>query len=79
MRRWSKRKLFPPLQLEFTWRALSEQSVPELRAKAANYRAMAATATTAEVMTALRKLAERLETLADQREAAGAIWYSNRT
>jgi hypothetical protein len=52
----------------FTWRPLSGYSAAELRARAATYRRMAATATTATVRDSLRKLAERFDTLADRRE-----------
>jgi len=51
----------------FTWRPLAEHSVDELRARAAEYRRMAGTATTAPIRDSLRKLAERFDTLADQR------------
>jgi hypothetical protein len=52
----------------FDWRPLSELTVSELRSKADNYYRMAATATTQQVMESLRKLADHLEELADQRE-----------
>jgi len=52
----------------FTWRSLSERSVAELRAQAAEYRRMAGTARTAAVMRGLNKVADRLEALADRRE-----------
>ena len=59
---------FPAAPRGFKWRALTELSVSELRAKATQYRAMAGTATTEAVMTALLRLAERFDALADQRE-----------
>lgn len=52
----------------FTWRPLSAHTVAELRARAAEYRRMAGTARTADVADGLRRLAERFETLAAQRE-----------
>jgi len=52
----------------FTWRPLSELSVAELRARAVQYRDMAATATTQEVMLALLKIAARLDAMADEKE-----------
>ena len=58
----------PPAPRGFTWRPLAERSVAELRQEAARYRRMAQTATTNEVMEALRNIADRLEALADQRE-----------
>jgi hypothetical protein len=59
---------FPTAPRGFKWRALTELSVSELRAKATQYRAMAGTATTEAVMTALLRLAERFDALADQRD-----------
>jgi len=59
---------FPGAPRGFTWRPLSQLTVAELRAKAAEYRRMAATATTELVMANLLKLAERIDTLADRRE-----------
>lgn len=52
----------------FTWRRLSEQSATELRAQAVEYRRMAATATTADVATSLRRIADRFDALAERRE-----------
>jgi len=52
----------------FGWRPLAELSVAELRARAVQYRAMVATATTEQIMAGLRNIAERLDALADQRE-----------
>jgi hypothetical protein len=49
------------------WRPLSEQSADELLARAAKYRSMAATASTQEVMDALRRLADRFEAKAAER------------
>lgn len=51
----------------FTWRPLSSYTVPELRARAAEYRRMADTARTAAVAESLRQLAERFDALAEQR------------
>jgi hypothetical protein len=59
---------FPVAPHGFTWRALSELSVSELRAKARLHRAMAATAATDAVMVSLLKLAARFDALADQRD-----------
>jgi hypothetical protein len=49
------------------WRPLSERSAVELRAQAAEYRRMAATATTERVMRSLYDLADRFDGMADQR------------
>jgi hypothetical protein len=62
----------PSLPRGFTWRLTSRQgvadmSVAELLAKAAEYRRMAATASTVEVRDALFRLAERFETIAQER------------
>jgi hypothetical protein len=43
-------------------------SVAELRARAARYRQMAATATTLQAASGLRRLADKFDELADQRE-----------
>jgi len=51
----------------FSWRPLSELSVDEIGANAAEYRRLADTAITVGVRESLRKLAERLDSLADQR------------
>ncbi len=59
---------FPGAPRGFAWRPLAELSISQLRARAARYREMAATATTTEVMSGLSKIAERLDALADQRE-----------
>jgi hypothetical protein len=59
---------FPAAPRGFSWRALAELSVSELRAKAAHHRAMAGTATTQGVVSSLLKLAARFDALADQRE-----------
>ncbi len=58
----------PPTPRGFTWRPLSERSAAELRKEAAEYRRMADTATTMAVMDGLRKIADRLDALADQKE-----------
>ncbi len=52
----------------FSWRPLGDRPVAEIRASAAEYRRMAETAKTAEVRDSLRKIAERFDSLADQRE-----------
>jgi hypothetical protein len=62
---------FPGAPRGFSWRALAELSVAELRAKAAQYRVMAATATTTEVRDSLRKLAERMDAMANRQELGG--------
>jgi hypothetical protein len=58
----------PDLPRGFSWRPLSERSLAEVRARAEEFRAMAETATTQTVRDSLRKLAERLDNLADRRE-----------
>jgi hypothetical protein len=52
----------------FTWRPLADRPVAELRARAARYRAMAATATTEEAKDSLQRLACRFDELAARRE-----------
>jgi hypothetical protein len=52
----------------FSWRPLSEQSAAEIRARAEEYRRMAESARTLPVRESLRKLAERLDAIADRRE-----------
>jgi hypothetical protein len=59
---------FPAGPRGFTWRRLSSLTAAELRARAAQYRQMAATATTAPVMQELLKLAERFDAFADRRD-----------
>ena len=59
---------FPPAPRGFTWRLLSDRPIEELRAKAAEYRRMAETATTEDVRTALQRIAERLDEMADRRK-----------
>ncbi len=49
---------------------LSERSTDELRALAANYRAMAGTASTEDVVAALLRIASRLDALVEQRQGA---------
>ena len=49
------------------WRPLAELSVVELRARAADYRRMAGTATTKEVMHGLLRVAERFDAMAEER------------
>jgi hypothetical protein len=58
----------PDLPHGFSWRPLSERSVPEIRARADEFRRMADTATTQAVRDSLRKIARRLDKLADRRE-----------
>jgi hypothetical protein len=58
----------PDLPPGFSWRPLSERSVAEIRARAEEFRRMAGTATTHTVRNSLRKLAERLENLANRRK-----------
>ena len=50
------------------WRRLVEYSTVELRARANEYRCMAASATTPQALGGLLRLAERFDALADQRE-----------
>ncbi len=65
----TSREISPPSKLDAaTWRPLSERSVAELRAQAAEYRRMATTATTEQVMRSLRDLADRFDRTADQRD-----------
>jgi hypothetical protein len=64
----AKDEALPSAARGFSWRPLSERSSAELRARAAEYRRMAATARTETVMESLRQLAERFDALADQRE-----------
>jgi len=64
----AKDEEFPAAARGFSWRPLSERSVAELRARAAEYRRLAETARTATVMDGLRKVAERIDAIADQRE-----------
>lgn len=64
----AKDEEFPAAARGFTWRALAEHSVAELRARATEYRRMAQTARTATVMESLHKLAKRFDALAEQRE-----------
>ena len=65
----AKDEMLPGTSRGFSWRSLSDYSVEELRERAAECRRMAEGARTAEVMGSLRRLAERFEALADQREA----------
>jgi hypothetical protein len=51
-----------------SWRPLHERSGPELRAEANKYRRMAETATTLPVAASLRKIADRIDALADRKE-----------
>ena len=66
-----KGETFPAIPRGYTYRSLATLSAAELRAKAAHFRRMAGTASTEFAMTGLLKLAERLEALADRREAGG--------
>jgi hypothetical protein len=58
----------PAVPRGFSWRPLSERSLAEVRARADEFRRMAKTATTQAVRDSLRRLAERIDKLADQRE-----------
>lgn len=62
---------FPAVPRGYTYRSLKTLSVAELRARALHYRWMAGTASTAQVLSGLLKLAERFDELADRREADG--------
>ena len=53
----------------FSWRSLSALSVAELRERAAQFRAMAGTATTEGAKSSLLKLAERFDALVARRES----------
>jgi hypothetical protein len=64
----AKDEEFPDAARGFSWRALAEHSVAELRARAAEYRRTAETARTGTVMDSSRKIAARFDALADQRE-----------
>jgi len=64
----AKDEELPATARGFSWRPLGERTIAEIRASAAEYRRMAETARTAEVRDGLRKLAERLDSLADERE-----------
>jgi len=57
---------------------LSERSVAEIRALAAEYRRMAETARTMASMDGLRKIADRLDAMADrrEREERGEPWLA---
>jgi hypothetical protein len=61
---------FPAVPRGFTRRRLSSLSAAELRARATQYRQMAATASTALVMQELLKLAERFDAFADRQETS---------
>lgn len=58
------------IRREDRWRPLAELSVVELRARAADYRRMAATATTIEVVHGLLRVAERFDAMANCRHTA---------
>lgn len=58
----------PPRPRGFTWRPLAERSAAELHAYAGDYRRMAETASTLNVMAACFRIAIRLEALAERRE-----------
>lgn len=65
----TSREITPPSTLgAATWRPLSERSAAELRAQAAEYRRMATTATTEQVMRSLRDLADRFDRTANLRD-----------
>lgn len=51
----------------YTWRPVARLSVAELRNRAAEYRRIAETARTAEVMDGIHRLAKRFDALADRR------------
>ena len=51
-----------------SWIPLSRRSTAEIRAQALDYRCMAATARTGQAAQGLRKIALRLDMLADRRE-----------
>jgi hypothetical protein len=65
----AKDEELPAAPRGFTWRPLAEQSIDELRVRAAEYRRMARTATTASVRDSLHKVAERFDSLANRRES----------
>lgn len=65
----AKDEELPAAPRGFTWRPLAEHSIDELRARAAEDRRMAGTATTASVRDSLRKLGERFDALANRRES----------
>jgi len=60
-------KALPDTPRGFMWRSLAALSAAELRQRAEQYRAMAATARTAQAVDGLLKLAERFDTLAEER------------
>lgn len=60
----------PALPRGFSWKPLTAYSAAELRDRAAHYRQMAVTASTAEVSDGLLKLALRFDALASQRDSA---------
>ncbi len=64
----AKDEELPDLPCGFSWRPLSQRSVVEIRARAEDFRRMAETARTQTVQDSLRKIAERLDDLADRRE-----------
>jgi hypothetical protein len=58
----------PPAPRGFSWRPLAERAPAELRARAEEFRRMAETGTTMQVMTSLYQLADRYDAMANQRE-----------
>lgn len=54
----------------FSWRPLSARSAAELRTQADDYRRMAETARTPDVAAGLRRIADRFDAMADQRDQA---------
>ena len=69
-----KGDLLPALPIGFTWhlvarRRISELNAAELRARAAEFRGMATTATTAETRDALLRIARRFSDLANERDS----------
>jgi hypothetical protein len=63
-----KDETLPSAPRGFGWRPIAELSVAELRARAAEYRKTAATATTEAVRDALHRIAQRFDATADERE-----------
>jgi hypothetical protein len=59
---------FPSLPRSFTWKLLSAYSADELRDRAQQYRQMAGTASTADVMDALLRLAQDFDKMAASRD-----------
>jgi len=64
-----QRETLPLFPRGLAWKPLSVHSAEELRDRAAHYRRMAATASTAQVMDGLSKLARRFDALAERASA----------